>query len=109
MTHTPDNTALVSVIRQANGTVLRLEAPRIDYAVAEALKARLKQAVPDGPGAVSLDLARVEFIDSSGLGALVALRKHLPEERRIRLVGPTPFVERVLRLTCLDHIFEIAS
>lgn len=109
MTRTADSTALVCVTRRGDGAVLRIATDRVDFTIAEALKARLKQAVPEGTGPVSIDISAVEFIDSSGLGALVALRKHLPKDRCIRLVGPGRFVDRVLRLTCLDRVFDISA
>ena len=109
MTRTADSTALVCVTRRGDGAVLRIATDRVDFTIAEAFKTRLKQAVPEGTGPVAIDLSGVEFIDSSGLGALVALRKPLPQDRPIRLVGAPPFVDRVLRLTCLDRIFEISA
>ncbi|MWD29206.1 STAS domain-containing protein [Aquicoccus sp. SCR17] len=59
------------------------------------------------PPRVVLDLGRVEFVDSSGLGAIVAAMKQLEEGRRLELAGLAPLVDRVFRLTRLDTVFRI--
>ena len=54
-----------------------------------------------------LDLSAVES-DSSGLGAVIALRKLLPEGRRMQLRGLTRMLPGV-RLTRMDRVFEFAA
>jgi anti-sigma B factor antagonist len=50
----------------------------------------------------------VEFLDSSGLGAVVAARKLLGStDHRLALAGLQPAVEKVLRLTHMDRVFPI--
>src|SRR5712692_299512 len=53
-------------------------APRgdVDMAVADDLRVRLTELVDQGRGHLVLDLGSVMYIDSSGLGALVAAMKH---------------------------------
>ncbi|MEY4982699.1 MAG: hypothetical protein RIR62_965 [Pseudomonadota bacterium] len=91
-----------------NGTriVTALES-RIDAAGAIAFKDGVLSACDGAAGRVVLDLARVDFLDSSGLGALVALRQLLGAGRPLELAGLTPPVARVLRLTRMDTVFVI--
>jgi anti-sigma B factor antagonist len=49
----------------------------------------------------------VEFLDSSGLGAVIAVMKMLGPERRLELAALGPAVERVVRLTRMDTVFTI--
>ncbi|HMQ58565.1 MAG TPA: STAS domain-containing protein, partial [Rhizobiaceae bacterium] len=56
---------------------------------------------------VVLDLSLVEFLDSSGLGAVVAVMKSLSPEKRLELAALTPNVARVFRLTRMDGVFRI--
>ncbi len=56
---------------------------------------------------VVLDLSRVSFVDSSGLGAIVAVMKALAPARRLELAGLTPNVAKVFRLTRMDSVFTI--
>lgn len=80
---------------------------RIDAAGAIAFKEALRGLTDGFDGAVILDLANVDFIDSSGLGAIVAAMKQLGGERRLHLAGLTPNVDRVFRLTRMDMVFPI--
>ncbi|MDO5657928.1 MAG: STAS domain-containing protein [Paracoccus sp. (in: a-proteobacteria)] len=96
------------LIDEAGGAVLvRVNETRIDAAAAAEFKDRLRPHIAcDGPD-VMMDLSQVAFIDSSGLGAVIALRKALPAGRQMRLAGLTPNVARVFRLTRMDSVFEI--
>ena len=80
---------------------------RIDAASAIQFKERMRDATRDGPARVVLDLARVQLLDSSGLGAIVAVKKLLGPDRALELSGLTPTVEKVFRLTRMDSIFTI--
>ena len=80
---------------------------RIDAASAIQFKERMRDATRDGPARVVLDLARVQFLDSSGLGAIVAVKKLLGPDRALELSGLTPTVEKVFRLTRMDSVFTI--
>ena len=80
---------------------------RIDAATAIQFKEKMRDATLDGPARVVLDLARVQFLDSSGLGAIVAVKKLIGPDRVLELSGLTPTVEKVFRLTRMDSIFTI--
>jgi len=61
-------------------------------------------------GAVNLvvDLQRVGFLDSSGLGALVrALKISQNEGGQTKLLHAGPQVRKLLEMTKLDSVFEI--
>ncbi len=80
---------------------------RIDAAVALDFKDAMRTATADGPDTVVLDLGKVDFIDSSGLGAIVATMKHLAPARKLVLAGLTPAVDKVFRLTRMDSVFSM--
>ena len=87
-------------------SVLVLE-DRIDAASAIQFKEKMRDLTKDGTQRVVLDLARVQFLDSSGLGAIVAVKKLLGPDRALDLSSLTPTVEKVFRLTRMDSIFTI--
>ena len=87
--------------------VITVDEARIDAAVAIQFKDRLRELAGDAPARVVLDVAKVEFLDSSGLGAIVAAMKQLGAERKLELAGLTPTVEKVFRLTRMDTVFTI--
>ncbi|GAA6164563.1 STAS domain-containing protein [Pelagimonas sp. KU-00592-HH] len=91
-----------------NGTlVVTVDEPRIDAAIAIQFKDRMRSATEQGKARVVLNLAKVDFIDSSGLGAIVAAMKQLGQQRRLDLSCLNPNVDKVFRLTRMDTVFRI--
>ena len=80
---------------------------RIDAAGAIQFKDRMREITQTMTARVVLDLSRVNFLDSSGLGAVVAAMKALAPDRKLELSGLTPTVQKVFRLTRMDTIFTI--
>jgi anti-sigma B factor antagonist len=57
-----------------------------------------------------LDLAGVEFMDSSGLRVLLHLQRELSgEQGALVLLGPTDEVRKILTLTGLDQHLAVAA
>lgn len=80
---------------------------RIDAASAIQFKERMRDITQGSGSRVILDLSLVQFLDSSGLGAVVAVMKLLGPDRKLELAGLTQTVEKVFRLTRMDSIFTI--
>lgn len=57
---------------------------------------------------IDFDCSSLDFLDSSGLGALISVQK-LALERggKFRLLAPRPGILQVLELTRLHRVFEI--
>jgi anti-sigma B factor antagonist len=81
--------------------------PRIDAAVAIQFKDLMRSLTQDANGRVVLDLRRVDFVDSSGLGAIVGAMKQMGGQARLELASLTPNVAKVFRLTRMDTVFKI--
>ena len=90
-----------------NSLVIRAVNDRIDAASAIEFKERMREIIAHPSERVILDMSNVFFLDSSGLGALVAVMKALGPIRHLELSGLTPTVEKVLRLTRMDSVFLI--
>ena len=88
--------------------IVRVMAERIDAAAALKFKDALRE-LTGAASHVALDLRDVQFVDSSGLGAIVAVMKLMGTTRRLDLAGLTPTVDKVFRLTRMDSIFTIYS
>ncbi|NLT95443.1 MAG: STAS domain-containing protein [Clostridia bacterium] len=57
-----------------------------------------------------LDLSQVPLLDSSGLGMLIALFKHINQkEGAIIYVGITDYVKKIIGFAKLDKIFTIVD
>jgi anti-sigma B factor antagonist len=86
---------------------IRALGDRIDAASAIQFKDKMRELTQGTPGRVVLDLAQVAFLDSSGLGAVVAAMKALGPDRPLELASLTPTVQKVFRLTRMDSVFVI--
>jgi len=97
----------LSVETHDAGLVLRVLGGRIDAAGAIEFKEAVRRAADQPGNPVILDLSQVVFLDSSGLGALVAVLKLLGPERPLQLAAVQPNVAKVFRLTKMDSVFTI--
>lgn len=87
--------------------IVTVHDPRIDAAVAIQFKDRMRDIIDDAPDRVVLDLSQVTFVDSSGLGAIVAAMKLASDGRRLELAGLGRTVAKVFALTRMDRVFTI--
>jgi len=79
---------------------------------AHALREQGCAALNENPVAIEIDLSRVPFIDSVGLGALTSLHHAANRDRAdaavaICLLDPSPAVRQVIELTRMDAVFQI--
>ena len=97
----------MSAVESGNALVVTVKDRRIDAAVAVRFKNRMLELAEQPTERIILDLGQVEFLDSSGLGAVVGSMKQLGRQRKLDLVGLTPSVEKVFRITRMDSVFRI--
>ena len=72
------------------------------------LRDELKKAVADGTKKIVLNLAEVNYIDSGGLGTLVALHTTAQRaEATIKLASLTKRVVDLMQITKLLTVFEV--
>ena len=72
-----------------------------------AFKDAMIAATQDETGCAILDLSEVRFIDSSGLGAIVAALKKMPNGAALELACLSSAVEKVFSLTRINTVFKI--
>ncbi len=97
----------LSAERREGVLVVHLAEPRLDAAIAIRFKERMRE-IADQPGTrVLIEMSKVEFLDSSGLGAVVAVMKSLAPDRQLELCALTPNVEKVFRLTRMDSVLSL--
>jgi anti-sigma B factor antagonist len=97
----------LAVRQEGAVTVVRPAEARLDAMAAVMFKDRMKAALEGGAARVVLDMSGVGFLDSSGLGAVVAAQRFLRVGQALELAGLTGAVERVFRLTRMDRMFII--
>ena len=95
-------------VTEVGGDLLvRVLDERIDAAAAVQFRDAMRSATEAGHARVVLDLSRVTFVDSSGLGAIIAVLKHLGDDKTLELAALQPAVAKVFRLTRMDSVFLI--
>ncbi|EKQ55417.1 MULTISPECIES: STAS domain-containing protein [unclassified Clostridium] len=81
-----------------------------EFVVDEVADFRIKinKLIEDGNNNFTFNFRDCIFIDSTGLGALVAVYKKCAEKGgSIKLMSLKPDVEKLFKLTRLDKVFEI--
>jgi len=82
----------------------------VDVYTAPRLKEQLVELLDGGCSSIIVDMEKVAFIDSSGLGVLVgALRRAREKGGVVRLVCTRDSVLKIFRITGLDKVFPIFS
>ena len=91
---------------EGDATVLICQG-RLNMVAASRLKSRVDEVIANGSPRIVVDLAGVEFIDSSGLGALVSgLKTARQAGGDLRLARAGEQVRTVLSLTNLDRVLR---
>jgi anti-sigma B factor antagonist len=82
----------------------------IDVYTAPRLREKLIELVSEGSYHLIVDLERVDFLDSTGLGVLVGGRKRVkPHEGSLQLVCTQEKILKIFRITGLDQVFSIRA
>ncbi len=86
--------------------VIHVDDSRLDASVAIQFKEDFR-GLTSGEMDVILEMSNVEFLDSSGLGSIVAVYKAMGPDRAMALAGLQPAVEKVMTLTRMNTVFAI--
>jgi anti-sigma B factor antagonist len=89
--------------------ICRVIDSRIDGSVSGDLKKQFEPHLQGGIKRVALDMSAVKFVDSTGLGALISLRKALPEDGELAVCGATAQVDNLFRLTRLNKVLLMCA
>ena len=88
-----------------SGVVVVRPEGRLNMVAAPALRKELNGLIESGATRVVVDLSGVEFIDSSGLGALISgLKAARQAGGDLRIARPTKQVSTVLDITNLNRV-----
>lgn len=87
-------------VMRLTGEIDLYTSPRVRSAMLEYLDA--------GCTSLIVDLSEVDYLDSSGLGTLVAgLKRSKEHGGQVYLVSPKPRIARVLEVTGLNDVFSV--
>jgi anti-anti-sigma factor len=98
----------ISVTRPETGKAKVAPRGRVDADTSPELKLALQELASEGVLWIVVDLREVDFMDSSGLSALVSGLRALRERGgSLHLCRPQPQPLTALKLTMLDRVFPI--
>jgi anti-sigma B factor antagonist len=87
---------------ERNGALVITLAGELDLYNADEIRAALAKAIDDGATPVVVDMAAVEFMDSTALGVLIEARSRLGGDG-LRLAAPQLGTRRTLQVSGLDR------
>lgn len=80
----------------------------VDLYNAPQLQEAIRELLASGQHRILVDLSRVEYIDSSGLGTLVGgLRRAREQDGDLSIMDASPRVRKVLSVTGLHRVFDL--
>ncbi|MBK4735399.1 STAS domain-containing protein [Noviherbaspirillum pedocola] len=100
---------LISVSKEQDVAVVRPTMKRLDGSVAPAFKGAMQELIGRGEKRLVLDLEGVDFMDSSGLGAMVSVLKALGGTGALAVCNVRGGVLSLFKLTRMDKVFAIAD
>jgi anti-sigma B factor antagonist len=98
---------MLSTDQRGNVLVVQVAEKRIDASKAPVFKDEMTRCIDTGQNQIVLDLSQVDFIDSSGLGALVSCLKRLGPRGSLAVAGASGAVSRLFTLTRMDRVFTL--
>jgi anti-sigma B factor antagonist len=98
---------MINVRREEGVVIVDLLTDRLDASIASNFRYKLIEIIKDGNKLIILNLANVEFVDSSGLGAIVSGLKTLGQEGDLILCCINEMIMSMFRLTRMDRVFKI--
>ena len=97
----------ITVTHAGNATVV-VPVGDLDMAVAPELSQALKELIDQGRRQLVLDLGQVDYVDSAGLGALVAsIKRARGAGGDIRLCALQPDVRSIFDMTRLVKVVDV--
>jgi anti-sigma B factor antagonist len=100
------------IVQAKHATGMRMVRPEgeLDMGSAPQLRAFVDRLWEEGVDEVFLDLSRLTFIDSRGLGLLVELQRGAETRARdLRMGGASPAISRLFEISGVVHILELTA
>jgi anti-sigma B factor antagonist len=94
---------------EIRGDVLSIgEIEQLGAGDCQAFREQVNRAWSEDLKQIEVDLSRTTYLDSCGLGALIALYKTASlRNGKVRVINPSPRVQRLLDVTRMHRVFEI--
>jgi anti-sigma B factor antagonist len=99
---------IIKEVRKEGQAVVLVLAGEIDMKCSVKLRNKLLELFKQKPPILVVNMAKVEFMDSSGLGTLVeALRWSRRNGGQLKLAGLSQVVRNIFEISRLDSVFQV--
>ncbi len=100
----------IEVQKTASDTTLLVLTGDLDYDTAAELFALAKDLFPGLARHLELDLSGLNFVDSSGVAALINVYNAAHDhDVSMRIVALTSYLRHLFRVTALDQVFDLPA
>lgn len=100
---------LIEKVSTGTTTTVTLQATRLTTDISAEFSSTVIEYVAENPDEIIIDMANCEFIDSSGLGAIMSIKKHTKDACALKLCNVGPSVMDVLKLTHMNRILDVTE
>ncbi|KHJ38034.1 putative anti-sigma factor antagonist BtrV [Pedobacter glucosidilyticus] len=98
----------ISTVKTDKALIINIEEAEANFSKSDQFKELVFQEIEKGNHQLILSFKQVDYLDSSFLGAVVAVLKHLiPLQGKLVLVELNTDIKNLFELTRLDKVFEI--
>jgi len=99
----------MQLVHEKKGSVVVVKPleKRMDATIAADFKTQMGILINEGQVLFVLDLSEVDFVDSSGLGAIVASLKMLGGKGDLVIASAGEKVMKLFKLTRMDRVFQV--
>lgn len=95
-------------INEIDGVKILDLAGEIDVYTAPQFKESVNQIIDAGQKHLVINMERLSYMDSSGFATLLSATRRLkPDDGTVNLVRCSPAIDRILRITRLNTIFDL--
>lgn len=88
---------------------IRVQDEKFDITLAPEFRRQVEAEWKATIASVSVDFSSVDFIDSSGVGALVSVHKRIAPSGSLQIQNPGPAVTGVIELLRLHRVFDLVE
>ncbi|MDE3190640.1 MAG: STAS domain-containing protein [Acidobacteriota bacterium] len=99
----------IAGVDRDGGVIVVHLAGELDLYNAHLVREALLGCCDEKPERLAVDLAEVEFVDSTVLGVFVEARTHMADRQAFRLAAPRAETRRALEVSGLDKHFVVCA
>lgn len=90
-------------------TIVTIDETRLDALIAPEFKQKMEEIIAQDNTQIILDISALTFMDSSSLGAMVAVLKLTGKQGKMVISGASGSVMELFKLTRMDRIFTLVD